>query len=62
MNAAEIIQELPKLSQTELRAVRQRFIELASQNVDVALCDQASQDAAASLDRMEEDDARRQRQ
>jgi hypothetical protein len=60
MNATEIINELPKLTEAELRSVRQRLLELAAQNEDIALCDQAALEGAALLDRMEEDDARRQ--
>jgi hypothetical protein len=60
MSAMEIINELPKLTEAELRSVRQRMLELAARNEDVALCDQAALDGAVMLDRMEEDDARRQ--
>ena len=60
MSATEIINELPKLSEAELRSVRQRLLELAAHNEDIALCDQAAAEGAALLDRMEEDDARRQ--
>ncbi|HXR05820.1 MAG TPA: hypothetical protein VN765_00725 [Candidatus Acidoferrum sp.] len=56
----EIINELPKLSEAELRSVRQRLLELAAQNEDILICDQAALEGAAMLDRMEEDDARRQ--
>jgi hypothetical protein len=61
MSATEIINELPKLTEAELRSIRQRLLELAAQNEDVALCDQAALEGAMMLDRMEEDDARRQR-
>jgi hypothetical protein len=61
MSATEIINELPKLTEAELRSVRQRLLELAAQNEEIALCDQAAGEGAAMLDRMEEDDARRQR-
>ncbi len=60
MSAMEIINELPNLSEAELRSVRQRLLELAAQNEDIKLCDQAALEGAAMLDRMEEDDARRQ--
>jgi hypothetical protein len=56
----EIINELPKLTEPELRSVRQRLLELAADNLDVALCDQAALEGAAMLNRMEEDDACRQ--
>ena len=60
MSATEIIKELPKLTEAELRSVRQRLLELAAQNRDIEVCDQAALAGAALLDRMEEDDARRQ--
>jgi hypothetical protein len=53
MSATEIINELPKLTEAELRSVRQRFLELAAQNEDIALCDQAAREGAVLLDRME---------
>jgi hypothetical protein len=59
MSAADIINELPKLTEAELRSIRQRLLELAAQNEDVALSDQAALEGAVMLDRMEEDDARR---
>jgi hypothetical protein len=61
MSATEIINELPKLTEAELRSVRQRLLELAAHNEEIELCNQAALDGAAMLDRMEEDDARRQR-
>jgi len=60
VSASEIIKELPKLSAAELRLVRQRLVELAAENRDVEICDQAALDGALMLDRMEEEDARRQ--
>ena len=60
MSATEIIKELPKLTEAELRSVRQWLLELAAQNRDIEVCDQAALAGAALLDRMEEDDARRQ--
>ena len=60
MSAAEIINELPKLTEAELRLVRQRLLEIAAQNEDIALCNQAAQDGAMMLDRLEERDADRQ--
>ncbi|MGO9199588.1 MAG: hypothetical protein ACLQM8_03490 [Limisphaerales bacterium] len=59
MSATEIINELPKLTEAELRLVRQRLLELAVQNQDVELCNQAALDGALMLDRMEEDNALR---
>jgi acyl-CoA synthetase (NDP forming) len=60
LSATEIINELPKLTETELRSVRQRLLELAAHNQEIDLCDQAAQDGAVMFDRMEEEDARHQ--
>lgn len=60
MSATEIINELPKLTEAELRSVRQRLLELAANHEDIVICDQAALDGAVMLDRMEEDDAHRQ--
>ncbi len=60
MSASEIIKELPKLSEVERRAIRVGLLEIANQNPDVALCNQAALEGAQMLDRMEDEDARRQ--
>ncbi len=60
MSATEIINELPKLTESELRLVRQRLVEIAAQDQDIDLCNQAALDGAVMLDRMEDDDARHQ--
>lgn len=60
MSATDIINQLPKLTEAERRAVRQKLSELAAQNEDVELCNQAALEGALMLDRMEEEDARRQ--
>jgi hypothetical protein len=57
VSATEIINELPKLTQAELRLVRQRLLELAAQNQDIADCNQAALEGAIMLDRMEDLDA-----
>lgn len=59
VSASEIIKELPKLSEAERRAIREGLLEIANQDPDVALCNQAALDGALMLDRMEEEDARR---
>ena len=59
MSAAEIIKELPKLTDTDRRAVREALLEIANQNPDLALCNQAALEGAMMLDRMEDEDARR---
>jgi hypothetical protein len=58
MSAAEIIAELPRLTEAERRAVRSRLIELAVVDSEVEACDLAATTAAQLLDRMEEADAR----
>ena len=60
MSAAEILNELPKLTEADRRAIRQLLLELAEKNDDVAACNQAALDGAIMLDRMEDEDARRQ--
>jgi hypothetical protein len=60
VSASEIIKELPKLSEVERRAIRAGLLEIANQNPDVALCNQAALEGAQMLDRMEDEDARRQ--
>jgi hypothetical protein len=60
MSAAEIVKELPKLTEAERRAVREKLVELAAENEAVALCDQAALEGAMMLDRMEDEDANRQ--
>ena len=60
MSAAEILNELPKLTEAERRAVGRKLVELAAANEAVALCDQAAVEGALMLDRMEEEDARRE--
>ena len=59
MSAAQIIDELPKLSEVERRAVRQKLLEIAAENPDIELCNQSATDGALMLDRLEEEDARR---
>jgi hypothetical protein len=54
VSASEIIEELPKLSEAERRAVLEKLHELAMQDEDVRLCDQAATEQAAKLDRLEE--------
>ena len=60
VSATEIINELPKLTEAELRLMRQRLVEIAAQNQDIELCNQAALDGAMMLERMEDDDAHRQ--
>jgi hypothetical protein len=59
VSASEIIKELPKLSEAERRTIREGLLEIANHDADVALCNQAALDGALTLDRMEDEDARR---
>ncbi len=57
MSAAEIINELPKLSEPERRAIRQVLLEIANRDEDIAICNQTPLDGALMLDRLENDDS-----
>jgi len=59
MSASEIIEELPKLTKEEMRLVRQRLLELASQNEEIEMANQTALEGALMLDRLEEENARR---
>ena len=54
MSASEIIKELPNLSETERRAVLNKLRELAARDEDVRLNEQAADEQAAELDRLEQ--------
>jgi hypothetical protein len=58
VSTTEILQELPRLSPAERRLVRRVLVELATNEEDVYLCDQAATEAAMMFDRMEEEAAR----
>ena len=58
VSAAEILHELPRLTEAERRAVRQKLLELAAENEEVRLCEQAALEGAILLDRMEDKDVR----
>jgi len=60
MSTAEILRELPNLTEAERRAVRLKLLELSEQDEDVRLCNQAATEGAQFLDRLEEGDAHRQ--
>ena len=60
MSATQIIQELPKLTEADRRAVRQKLQELADENADIQICNEMAVEGALMLDRMEEEDARRE--
>jgi hypothetical protein len=54
MSAAEIIRELPKLTEADRRAIREVLLEIANTNPEVAACNQAALEGAQLLDRMED--------
>jgi len=60
MSAMEIIKELPRLTEQERRAVRQVLLDIANQDGDIAACNQSASEGAMMLDRMEDEDARRE--
>ncbi len=60
MSAAEIIRELAKLTEADRRAIREALLEMANLDPDVVLCNEVALEGAIMLDRMEDDDARRQ--
>jgi hypothetical protein len=57
MSTADIIKELPKLSEADRRTIREVLLGIANENPDVALCNQAALEGAMMLDQMESDDA-----
>jgi len=62
VSAAEIIQELPRLTEAERRAIRQKLLELAAEDEEVRLCEQTALEGAMLLDRLEDKDVGRQPQ
>jgi hypothetical protein len=59
MSVAEIMEELPRLTEADRRAVRQRLLDIANQDDDVRSCNHAALEGAMMLDRMEDEDASR---
>ena len=59
MSASEIINELPKLSEPERRAIRQMLLDIANQEEGIAICNQSALEGAPMLDRLEDEDAQR---
>ena len=60
MSAAEVIRELPKLTEAERREVRRKLAELSEQDEDVALCNHTAETMFQELDK-QEDELRRVR-
>jgi hypothetical protein len=59
VSTAEILKELPRLTEADRRAVREKLLELATQQEAVARCDAAAVEGAQLLDQLENEDARR---
>jgi len=57
MSVAEIIRELPRLSEVDRRAIREVLLQIANENPDVAQCNQSALEGALMLDRLESGDA-----
>ena len=53
MSAADIIRELPRLTEADRRHIPDVLLEIANQNPDIALSNQSALDGAQLLDRME---------
>jgi hypothetical protein len=60
VSAAEIIAELPKLSETERRAISRRILSLAAEQEEYVIADALLIAACQDLDRREADDAKAQ--
>jgi len=58
MGVADIIKELPKLTEADRRAIRELLLEIVNQDPDIALCNEAALEGAMLLDRMENEDAK----
>jgi hypothetical protein len=50
MSTAEIIKELPRLSEADRRAIREVLLGIANEGADVALCNQTALEGAMMLD------------
>ena len=59
MSANQILEELPKLSHTERRAISKKLIELEADRDALQFATEAADAAFAELDQREADDARR---
>ena len=55
MSATEILNELPKLTEAERRAVLNKLRELAHEGEDSRACNATAEQQAAALDRVEEE-------
>jgi hypothetical protein len=57
MSMVEILEELPRLSPSERRALSRKLIELEPEHEDNEICDAMAREGFAMLDQMEAEDA-----
>jgi hypothetical protein len=57
VSAADIIAELPKLNESERRAISRRILELAAQQEEMKFADDLLLTACKEIDRRESEDA-----
>jgi hypothetical protein len=57
MSATEILEQLPKLTHEERRAISRRILELAAEGEEMKLMDDLLLAACKEIDRREADDA-----
>jgi hypothetical protein len=58
VSATEIIAELPKLNESERRAISRRILELAAEQEEMKLADDLLMAACREIDRREAEDAK----
>ncbi len=56
MSMVEILEELPRLSASERRALSRKLIELEPEHEDNEICDAMAREGFAMLDQMETED------
>jgi hypothetical protein len=59
VSTTEIINELPRLTEQDRRAIRQVLLEIANQDEGIAACNQSALEGAMLLDRIEDEEAQR---
>ena len=58
MSTAEIIEELPRLTETERRAITRRILELEAERSELELATENAEAGFREMDRMEAEDAK----
>jgi hypothetical protein len=59
MSLTEIIQEIPRLSLPERRILTNKLLELEPGREDIEMCNEVADQTLQILDRLEEEDTRR---